>query len=174
MILDGSGSSDSDGNIVSYVWSEGGSQIASGVTPTVSFAVDTHTVTLEVTDNDGASDSDTVLITVLEEGSKVGPTADAGEDQTVVDSDNSGAEEVTLDGSDSSDSDGTVASYMWSEGGSQIASGVTPTVSFAVGMHNVMLEVTDNDGTSDSDMVLINVSNLESYVYLPLVIKTGE
>ena len=63
---------------------------------------------------------------------------------------------------------------MWSEGGSQIASGVTPTVSFAIGTHNVTHEVTDNDAASDSDTVLITVSIFESYVYLPLVINTGE
>ena len=102
------------------------------------------------------------------------PTADAGADQTVVDSDGTGAEEVALDGSGSIDSDGTIASYVWSEGGSQIATGVNPTVSFAVGAHNVTLQVTDNNGLSDTDTVIITVSLASRYLYLPMVIRTGE
>ena len=62
--LDGSGSSDSDGTIATYSWSEGGTEIATGVSPTVSLAVGVHTLTLTVTDNDGATASDTVIITV--------------------------------------------------------------------------------------------------------------
>ena len=64
--LDGSGSSDSDGSISTYEWFEGGVPIATGVTPVVAFALGTHTVTLTVTDNGGASSSDTVVITVSE------------------------------------------------------------------------------------------------------------
>ena len=75
------------------------------------------------------------------------PVADAGSNQTVTDSDNNGSESVTLDGSGSSDSDGTITSYVWSEGGSQIATGQTPTVSLAVGTHNITLTVTDNDNS---------------------------
>ena len=100
--------------------------------------------------------------------------ADAGADQTVVDSDNSGAEDVILDGSGSGDGDGTIVSYVWSEGGNQIATGVSPTVSFAVGTHTVTLEVTDDDGASDTDTVIITVSVSNHYLYLPIVIKTGQ
>ena len=66
-----------------------------------------HTITLTVTDDDGGTDSDDVVITVDDP-----PTADAGPDQTVSDSDKSGSELVTLDGSGSSDSDGTIVSYL--------------------------------------------------------------
>ncbi len=61
--LDGSGSFDSDGNIVSYAWSwTGGS--ATGVNPSVNFDIGTYEVTLTVTDDDGDTDTDTVTITV--------------------------------------------------------------------------------------------------------------
>ncbi|MFW6154549.1 MAG: right-handed parallel beta-helix repeat-containing protein, partial [Planctomycetota bacterium] len=41
------------------------------------------------------------------------PVADAGDDQTVTDSDENGSEDVTLDGSGSYDPDGTIDSYVW-------------------------------------------------------------
>ena len=156
--LNGSGSSDSDGSITSYVWTEGGNQIATGVSPSVSFSVGTHSLTLTVTDNDGATDTDNVVITVNPGASNNPPVANAGANQTVTDDNNNGSESVTLNGSGSSDSDGSVTSYVWSEGGNQIATGATPSVSFSVGSHNVTLTVTDNDGATDSDNVVITVN----------------
>jgi len=96
--LDGSGSSDSDGTIVSYEWEENSSQIATGVGPTVTLNVAVHTIDLIVTDNDSDTDTDSVQITV---NSYVNdpPTADAGANQSVTDNDDSGDEDVTLDGS---------------------------------------------------------------------------
>ena len=63
--LDGSGSSDPDGNIVAYEWKEGGTVLATAESFTKSdFSVGSHIVTLTVTDNDGATASDDVNITV--------------------------------------------------------------------------------------------------------------
>ncbi|MBI2334346.1 S8 family serine peptidase [Candidatus Daviesbacteria bacterium] len=64
--LDGSGSYDPDGTVVSYDWYEGGTLLGSGATATVDFALGTHTVTLTVTDDDGVAASDDVVITVVE------------------------------------------------------------------------------------------------------------
>ena len=86
------------------------------------------------------------------------PVANAGANQTVTDTDNSGSETVTLNGSTSSDSDGTITSYVWTEGGSQIATGATPNVTLSVGVHNLTLTVTDNDGATDTDGVTITVN----------------
>lgn len=92
----------------------------------------------------------------------VPPTADAGADQTVVDSDGNGIETITLDASGSSDPDGSLASYVWSEGGSQIATGVNPSVDFAAGTHSITLTVTDDDGEVDSDVVIVTVDELHT------------
>jgi hypothetical protein len=64
LTLDGSASFDPDGTIVAYEWSQDGNVL--GTTPTllVDVAVGTWTVTLTVTDNEGATDSDTVQLTV--------------------------------------------------------------------------------------------------------------
>ncbi|QPC81352.1 PD40 domain-containing protein [Phototrophicus methaneseepsis] len=85
------------------------------------------------------------------------PTAHAGPDQTITDADGDGEEIVTLDGSSSSDSDGTVASYRWTEDDVEITTSVSPQVELAVGIHTIMLTVTDNDGLTDTDTVTITV-----------------
>lgn len=69
LVMDGTGSSDEDGNIVSHVWSVNDGQIVlgEGPTPTLTMSGRTpgeHNITLTVTDNDGATASDTVTVTV--------------------------------------------------------------------------------------------------------------
>jgi hypothetical protein len=158
--LNGSGSSDTDGTIVSYEWREGASVIGTGASPTISFAVGTHTVTLQVTDDDGATATDTVVITVnpAPPPPNVPPTANAGPDQTVTDTNGNGSESVTLNGSGSSDTDGTIVSYEWREGAAVIGTGASPTISFAVGTHTLTLQVTDDDGATATDIVIVTVN----------------
>jgi len=86
------------------------------------------------------------------------PVADAGSDQTVVDTDENGSEVVSLDGSGSYDTDGTIESYVWKEDGNQIATGVNPNVVFDLNYHDVTLEVTDNNSATDTDTVIITVN----------------
>ena len=334
--LDGSASNDPDGSIVNYVWSEGGSQIATGINPSVDFAVGSHAITLTVTDDEGATGTDIVLVTVAEapvtavvayypfnisssastdsdintvagdmvvgagvttfnwetrgfwsptqpsaafnagvdfvdgvildddyfsftitpeagvsvdlaslsfidrsggfsvsvatdqdgfatvvdslvaagswvtntldlsslattssaievrlyfhdgsgnprmidnveiianigsgSGSNVAPTANAGADQTVTDTDDNGSESVSLDGSASTDTDGSIVSYVWSEGGSQIATGINPSVSLAVGSHTITLTVTDNEGATGTSTVDITVEAAHPITHVP-------
>jgi hypothetical protein len=153
--LDGSGSSDSDGTIASYEWSEGATVIGTGTSPIVSLTVGAHTITLKVTDDDGADATDTVSVTIRP---LVAPTANAGPDQTLTDNDASGSEPVTLNGSASSDADGTIVSYVWRDGATTIGSGVSPSVSLGVGTHTITLQVTDNDGAAATDSVVITVN----------------
>lgn len=59
--LDGSGSSDANGDIVEYQWSNG----LSGVSPKITFTEEqTITITLTVTDSDGFTATDEITITV--------------------------------------------------------------------------------------------------------------
>ncbi len=89
--------------------------------------------------------------------SNVVPVAVAGPDQTAIDEDNNGKESITLDGSASTDADGTITNYSWSQGDLQIAWGESPTLDFGTGIHTVVLTVTDDDGATDRDTVLITV-----------------
>lgn len=77
--------------------------------------------------------------------------ADAGGPYEVTDTDDSGSQAVTLDGSASSDSNGTITSYQWFENGTLIGTGVNPTLSFSVGTHTVILTVTNNDNATHSN-----------------------
>lgn len=84
------------------------------------------------------------------------PQANAGLNQNVTDNDNNG-ETVTLDGSGSSDPDGTIRSYLWKEGNTEIATGMKPEVTLAMGTHTITLTVTDDLGAQDDDTVNIVV-----------------
>jgi predicted metal-dependent phosphoesterase TrpH len=90
-------------------------------------------------------------------GSNQPPKASAGSDISVVDDEQNGAESVTLSAAGSSDPDGAISSYVWKEGTTQIATGVSPVVRLSVGMHTITLTVTDNGGLASSDEVIVTV-----------------
>lgn len=103
----------------------------------------------------------TTFTTIPDNGGQFGntpPIANAGIDQTFMDTDNNGYESVSLDGSASSDPDGTVTIYTWSEAGNEIASGVQPMVDIATGVHDILLTITDSDGATATDSVTIIVN----------------
>jgi hypothetical protein len=64
--LDGSGSSDPDGDPLTYVWT-GPFGTVTGVNPLVTLPLGTHIITLTVYDGQGGVDSDTVTITVTDQ-----------------------------------------------------------------------------------------------------------
>ncbi len=67
LTFDGTGSTDSDGTVESFAWDFGDEESGTGATPSHTYTVaDIYTVTLTVTDDDGATDSDTTTVTVLE------------------------------------------------------------------------------------------------------------
>ena len=117
------------------------------------FGNDTFTYT--VGDGNGGTADATVTISVAAVNDP--PVADAGDDVTASDPDGGGSATVTLDGSGSSDPDGTITSWEWTEGGSPIASGESPTVTLAVGTHTIVLTVTDDLGATDTDTVVVTV-----------------
>ena len=63
--LDGTGSRDPDGSVVHYHWTENGARLADAAIATVDLSVGTHVISLEVTDNDGRSATDTLTVRVV-------------------------------------------------------------------------------------------------------------
>jgi hypothetical protein len=66
VLLDGSGSSDADGDALTFEWS-GPFGTATGVSPLVTLPLGTHVVTLTIDDGNGGTASDTVTIAVVDE-----------------------------------------------------------------------------------------------------------
>ncbi len=64
--LDGSGSNDFDGSIISYIWSENGNEITDGPIASLDMSAGEHIITLTVTDDKGAADTDEVIISVID------------------------------------------------------------------------------------------------------------
>jgi len=145
--FDGTGSSDSDGNIASYAWTFGDGESGAGAAPSYAYtAAGTYTVTLTVTDNDGDA-SDPVTTTATISATPVGnvpPTADPGGPYSgTVNA------AVSFDGTGSADSDGNIVSYDWTFGDGASGTGVTPSHAYtAAGSYTVTLMVTDNEGAS--------------------------
>jgi hypothetical protein len=155
--LDGSDSSDTDGSIVSYIWKENEIILSRSISfDKTDFTVGTHIITLTVTDNDGATASDDVTITIQSKPPVPGntlPTANAGKDRSVV-----LGESVTIVGS-GEDTDGTIASYVWTKDATVVAT----TASFEytpveAGTDTFTLTVTDDDGATASDIMNVLVT----------------
>lgn len=101
------------------------------------------------------------VINLSDSSTNSAPTAIAGNDQTLTDTDNNGSELVTLDGSESFDLDGSIVGYSWSDSEGEIANTVRPVVDLPVGVNIITLTVFDNQGLSDSDEVLIIIEQVE-------------
>ncbi len=160
VLLDGSGSTDADGDPLSYLWSltsvpPGSAAALSDPTAmSPSFVADvsgTYVAQLIVNDETDDSVPDSVLVTAQAEPVNTPPVADAGPDRSVT-----VGETVTLDGSGSTDGDGDALSFRWSLSRPEESSatltdpaGVSPTfVADVAGDYVAQLIV--NDGTEDS------------------------
>jgi len=87
----------------------------------------------------------------------IAPTADAGLNQTLSDSNGDGGELVGLNASGSIDTDGTIISYEWSDGKNTLL-GVAVEFSFPIGNHTVILTVTDDKGAIAIDQVVVTIN----------------
>ena len=140
--FNGSGSSDNVG-IINYTWSfaDGGVQRLYGSVPSYTFNnAGEFVVVLNIADPAGNYHTDTMTVKVND---ITNPLAKAETIKTVIQGDM-----VTFNGSGSSDNVGVV-NYTWifTDGGTQILYGVSPTYKFAnVGEFMVSLNVTDAAG----------------------------
>ena len=155
LTFDGTGSSDPDGSITAYAWQVSDGRTATGSTAAFNFSTaGTYQVTLQVTDNGGATASKTISVT-LQQAPNQAPTASFTANPTT------GFMPLTVqfNASGSSDPEGGALSYHWNfDDGSAAASGVSVSHEFtAVGSYDVVLTVTDPLGKSDTATRTITV-----------------
>ncbi len=142
-----SGSTDADGSISSYQWAFGDGTSSTQANPTKVYATSgSFTATLTVTDNQGATGTDQATVTVTGGGGNAAPTASVGGPY-------SGAvgSPIGFSSSGSTDSDGSIASYLWDFGDGTTSTQANPSKSYAAtGSFTVSLTVTDNLGATGS------------------------
>ena len=177
--LDGTGSSDQDGDTLTYSWvfistsvislkpsprakpTSSSSTLTSSDTANPTFEIDVAgDYEIELTVSDGIETStDTVIVSTL----NTAPVADAGSDQTVK-----VTELVTLDGSASTDVDGDALSYSWSltspsNSNATLVAATTSSPTFTIDLPGEYIAtLVVNDGTADSLPVSVKISTSNS------------
>lgn len=165
--LTSTGSSDADGTIASFLWTRvSGPNTPTIVTPTgattsvTGLIAGTYVFNLTVTDDDGATGSDQVQITVNPNSP---PVSNAGVNQTITLPTSS----VTVNGSGSTDNI-AISSYLWSKVSGPISNTITNPTSVSTtitgltaGVYVFRLTVTDGSGLTDTDdmQVTVNAGN---------------
>src|SRR5207249_3990491 len=142
-------SSDPDGSISAYSWTFGDGATSTAQNPSHTYAVGgTYTVTLKVTDNEGATASTSKSVTVTAPNQP--PTA---------------AFTASCSGltcsftSSSSDPDGSISAYSWTFGDGATSTSQNPSHTYgAAGTYTVTLKVTDNQGATGSTSHSVTVS----------------
>jgi Tol biopolymer transport system component len=128
--------------------------LAGAITPDGRFvSIVSSSANLVAGDTNGWDD---IFVVERASGENRSPLANAGPDQTVQASGPTAA--VQLNATASSDPDGDSLTFKWTEAGQQIATGSTPTVSLALGVHTLTVTVTDPSGATAVDTVSITVN----------------
>jgi hypothetical protein len=179
--LDGTTSSDADGSIAKYVWTRVSGPAAdlyvfgTGKTYAAHLTKGTYVFRLTVTDNKGATASDDRVVYVQQSrtstspapaptpsGTNQAPVARAGADQTIYLSE--GVNRVTLDGTASSDADGSISKYVWTRISGPtdgdlfvFGTGKTYAAHLIRGTYVFRLTVTDNKGATSYDDKVVYV-----------------
>ena len=153
----GTGSTDPQGEALTYAWNFGDNSTGTGANPTHTYAAaGTYTVTLTVTDTSSLSNTATSKATIA----PAPPVANAGGPYP-------GIEGVALNfsGSGSTDPQGETLTYSWNFGDGNMGTGVAPTHTYAaVGMYTVKLTVTNTSSLSNTATAQVLVPNGRAYV----------
>ena len=188
--------SDSDGSIASYQWSQISGQsvtLNNATSAQASFTApdladpetaESFEFEITVTDDDGATATSQVSVTVTPEAStppaNLPPTVDAGDNLSVE-------QEATVNlSANASDPDGTVAGYQWTQiSGTQVnisnptganASFTAPTLSDPETAESLQFQVTvtDDDGATASSNITVTVNPAEAEENLPPTVDAGD
>ena len=152
--FNGSGSTDSDGEIVEYLWDFGDGSTGTGSNPIHTYSeADTYTVTLTVVDDSDAlsiiaSTTATVSEGTEEEEEPVNEIPDANHGGPY---EGLAGGEISFDGSGSTDSDGEIVEYLWDFGDGSTGAGSNPTHTYSeADTYTVTLTVVDDSYVSSA------------------------
>lgn len=184
VVLDGTPSNDPDGKIVKYSWSKisgpnGGTftQSTVALTQAKDLVAGTYLLSLTVTDDDNATDTDTVKVVVKPAAAPSvnnPPVARAGSDVTITLPINT----VVLNAAASSDADGVITNYQWQKvAGKDVrfsnAGGIINVVSnLTEGSYTFELQVTDDKKATATDRITVTVLPSKSTNTVPPVSLT--
>jgi len=156
-MLDAAGSFDFNGQIVRYSWSEGleifatGSQVSGLI-----LSPGLHTITLAVIDNDGNTGSDIVKI-------KVNRLPNVVIEGNLT---NIWGIDAVFDGVASSDYDGNIVQYRWSN---EEETKKAIFEDLPLGFNNISLSLTDNDGGIATKNLIVNTIMCEGQEEIDLI-----
>jgi len=145
--FDGTGSSDADGDALSYAWDFGDGGTATGATPAYTYpAAGNFEVRLIVNDSQADSEPSVTSATITTPPMNIAPTADPGGPYS-----GEPGVAVAFDGSMSSDPNGDPMTFAWDFGDGSMGDGVAPSHVFSAdGSFVITLTVTDNQGAGST------------------------
>ncbi|HET9315878.1 MAG TPA: PKD domain-containing protein, partial [Vicinamibacteria bacterium] len=151
--FNGSGSSDPDGDALTYAWDFGDGTQGTGVAPSHAYAtLGTFTVRLTVNDGRTTSAAATTSVTI----NSAPPVANAGGPYGGVRN-----QAITFDGSGSSDPDGAPLTYSWDFGDGAVGTGIAPTHAYSsLGVFTVRLTVSNGQATSAPALTTATINNV--------------
>ena len=155
--------SDTDGQVVSFAWSQ-----ISGATATISsnstaattvtgLALGDYAFRLTVTDDQGATDFNDLIVRVVSSTNNLPPVVNAGPDIRIFIPQN------TLVINASASDDGTISAYQWVKLGGPTATLVNPIeqnlslTNLIEGEYTFQIAVTDNNGATVFDIVRVSL-----------------
>jgi len=157
--LDASSSTNIHGNIIDYLWTASDGQTANGINTSMVFSEPgSYIISLTITNSNliSATSNQQIVVTTPIVISNQPPQA------SFIASTNIGQTPlvIELDAQASTDSDGSIDKYQWTVDGRESYYGINTVISIIeVGVHNILLVVTDNEGEtaiSNQDVIVLD------------------
>ena len=154
VVLDASDSYDPDGEIIFYRWNfgDGTSDILSSLPSHIYSSPGEYNVTLTIVDNNRTCTTDTTKVIIYSKRNEK-PIANVGGPY-----EGEVSKQISFDGSQSYDPDGSIVNYTWDFKDGTYGYGVAPKHSYSSrGTYTVTLTVTDDSGEQSSSSTTVTV-----------------
>jgi parallel beta-helix repeat protein len=159
--------SDIEGPIIAYKWisSKDGSISTASNFSSTELSIGTHTIYFQVKDMGNEWSKQVTSTLVIEKNSSSGdPTNQAPTAEITGSYQGETNKALTFDGSGSSDNDGSVTAYLWDFGDEMLGTGISPTHTYTTpGTYTVTLQVTDDDGATNTTSTSVTVVQSTSH-----------